>query len=89
MNKNKRHQNDTKSFEELTFSEQAKSISKRAVWFLDATRSHVRKCVEEHGPARAEQVPHKVAPQLRSMADQVEAFATPKPTEVPVMETSD
>jgi hypothetical protein len=84
VNKNKRHQNDTKSFEELTFSEQAKSINIRAVWFLDATRSHVRKCVDEHGPARAKSVPAKVAHQLRSIADQVEELETPRVTEVPV-----
>ena len=84
MNKNKRHQGDTKAFDELTFSEQAKAISIKAVWFLDATRSHIRKCVEEHGNGRAARGPSKVAHQLRSMAVQVEAIEAPAGSEVVV-----
>jgi hypothetical protein len=83
VNKNKRHKGDTKAFDELTFSEQAKAISIKALWFLDATRSHIRKGIEEHGPGRAADVPRKVASQLRSMADQVEAIETPAVSTVP------
>lgn len=77
MDKNKRHQNDTKTFEELDFSEQSKAINIKALWFLDAARSHIRKCAQVHGSARARSVPHKIAQQLRSMADQVEALESP------------
>jgi hypothetical protein len=77
MSNDKRHQGDTKTFEELTFSEQAKAINIKVVWFLDATRSHIRKCVSEHGAGRAQGIPHKVAQQLRSMADQLDAIETP------------
>jgi hypothetical protein len=73
----RRHQGDKKTFEELNFSEQAKAINIKAVWFLDATRSHIRKCVQQHGASRAQDVPGKVARQLRSMADQVETIPVP------------
>ena len=89
MNKNKRHQGDTKAFDELTFSEQAKGIGIKTLWFLNATRSHIRKCAEEHGTARAAQVPSKVAHQLRSMADQVEAIETPATATVGATVVSD
>jgi hypothetical protein len=89
VNKNKRHQGDTKAFDELTFSEQAKAINIKAVWFLDATRSHIRKCAEEHGSARAAHVPDKIASQLRSMADQVEKIETPGVTTVSLLKTLD
>ena len=84
MNKNKRHKGGTKGFSEETFSEQAKTISITALWFVNATRSHVRKCAQEHGNIRAAQVPSKVAKQLRRMADRVEAVPTPQPTTVRV-----
>jgi hypothetical protein len=84
MTNDKRHQGDTKTFEELTFSEQAKAINIKIVWFLDATRSHIRKCVKEHGNIRATAVPSKVAQQLRAMADQIEAIETPGAMTVPV-----
>ena len=84
MNKNKRHKADTEAFSEETFSEQAKSISIKALWFVNATRSHIRKCVQEHGNVRAAQVPSKVAKQPRDMADRVEAIQTPQATTVPV-----
>lgn len=77
MNNGKRHQNDTKTFEELTFAEQAKAINIKVVWFLDATRSHIRKCSEVHGAARSANIPSKVASQLRSMAEQIESIDTP------------
>jgi hypothetical protein len=73
----RRHQGDSKTFEELTFAEQAKAINIKAVWFLDATRSHIRKCVQVHGAGRAQNIPGKVAQQLRSMADQVEGIPVP------------
>jgi hypothetical protein len=71
----RRHQGDTKTFDELTFAEQAKAINIKALWFIDATRSHVRKCAEVHGIGRAQDVPHKVAEQLRSMAEKVDAVS--------------
>jgi hypothetical protein len=83
-NNSKRHQGDTKAFSELTFSEQAKAISIHTVWYLDATRSHIRKCVEEHGNMRAAEIPAKVARQLRSMADQVEEIEAPRGATLPV-----
>lgn len=76
----KRHQNDQKTFEELTFSEQAKAINIKVLWFINATRSHIRKSVSEHGVIRAQEVPQKVAHQLRSMAEQVENIRTPTAT---------
>jgi hypothetical protein len=84
VNKNKRHKGGTKGFSEETFSEQAKTINITALWFMNATRSHIRKCSQEHGNIRAAQVPSKVANQLRNMADRVEAIQTPRPTTVPV-----
>src|SRR4051812_4148464 len=83
VNNDKRHQGDTKTFEELTFSEQAKAINIKVVWFLDATRSHIRKCVKVHGNTRAADVPQKVAQQLRAMADQIEGIETPAGLIVP------
>jgi DNA topoisomerase IA len=71
----------TIGIEELNFAEQAKAINIKAVWFLDATRSHIRKCVQEHGTGRAQDMPRKVAQQLRSMADQVEAIPVPETLE--------
>jgi hypothetical protein len=74
--KERRHQNNTKTFEELTFAEQAKAINIKVVRFLLATRNHAQKCVQEHGIARAANIPGKVAQQLRSMADQLEKIET-------------
>jgi hypothetical protein len=74
--KGRRHQNDTKTFEELTFAEQAKAINIKVVWFLLATRNHIQKCIQEHGVRRAANIPGKVAQQLRSMADQLERLET-------------
>jgi hypothetical protein len=84
----RRHQGDKKTFDELNFAEQAKAINIKAVWFLDATRSHIRKCVQEHGTARAQNIPGKVAQQLRSMADQVEAIPVPATLVMPCSVTS-
>ncbi len=80
MSTNKRHKGGTKTFSEETFSEQAKTITITTVWFLNATRSHVRTCAKEHGNIRAAQMPSKVAKQLRDMADRVEAIQAPQPT---------
>src|SRR5437868_698436 len=59
MSVQKRHQNDTKDFDELTYSEQAKSINIHTVWYLDATKNHIRRCAEEHGAARAADSPQE------------------------------
>jgi hypothetical protein len=84
----KRHKADTKTFEELTFAEQAKAINVKVVWFLSATRNHVKKCAQEHGVLRASKIPNKVAKQLRSMADQVEHLGTPGVPTIAVREKS-
>jgi hypothetical protein len=39
----RRHQNDTKTFEELTTKEQALAINAHTVWSLKAARAHARK----------------------------------------------
>jgi hypothetical protein len=80
----KRHKGGTKAFSEETFSEQSKTITITTVWFLNATRSHIRTCAKEKGNIRAAQIPSKVAKQLRDMADRVEAIQTPQPTTVPL-----
>jgi hypothetical protein len=84
MSANKRHKGGTKTFADETFSEQAKTITITTVWFLNATRRHIRTCAREKGNIRAAQIPNKVAKQLRDMADRVEAIKTPQPTTVPV-----
>jgi hypothetical protein len=81
-NKTKRHQNDTKAFEELNYKEQALSINIHAAWFVAATKNHIRKCAEEKGDRAASEMPAKVAAQLRRIADQLETLPTPKPAEV-------
>jgi len=60
----RRHQNDTKTFEELTGKEQALAINAHTVWYLKATRAHGRRI----GKARASE---KIARQLDRMAAQV------------------
>jgi hypothetical protein len=72
QNTPRRHKGDTKTFEELSFAEQAKAINIKALWFLSAARNHIEKCAREHGTIRAGEVPKKVAQQLRSMAERVE-----------------
>ena len=60
----RRHQNDTKTFEELTTKEQALAINAHTLWYLNATRAHGRRI----GLQRAAQ---KIAGQLEGMAEQV------------------
>jgi len=60
----RRHQNDTKTFEELTPKEQALAINAHTVWYLKAARAHGRKI----GLDRATE---KIARQLKRMALQV------------------
>lgn len=60
----RRHQNDTKTFEELTTKEQALSINAHTVWYLKAARAHGRKI----GLKVASE---KIARQLERMASQV------------------
>jgi hypothetical protein len=73
----KRHQRDKKTFEELSFAEQAKAINAKVLWFLSATQNHIKKCTHAHGSDRATKIPQKVAQQLRSMAARIEHLATP------------
>ena len=60
----RRHQNDTKTFEELTAKEQALAINAHAVWFLQAARAHGRRIGLEKTTA-------KIASQLERMAARV------------------
>jgi hypothetical protein len=60
----RRHQNDTKTFEELTAKEQALSVNAHTVWYLKAARAHGRRI----GMTKATQ---KIARQLERMAAQV------------------
>jgi len=42
-----RHQVNKKTFEELTFSEQAKSISAQIIILKRAIRAHIRRAIQE------------------------------------------
>jgi hypothetical protein len=64
----RRHQNDTKTFEELTTKEQALSINAHTVWYLKAARAHGRKI----GLGIATE---KIARQLERMASLVRNLA--------------
>ena len=57
----RRHQSDTKTFEELTAKEQALSINAHTVWYLKAARAHGRRI----GVQKATE---KIASQLERMA---------------------
>jgi hypothetical protein len=63
----RRHQNDTKTFEELTTKEQALAINGHTVWYLNATRAHGRRI----GLQKATE---KIANQLERMAAQVRSL---------------
>jgi len=60
----RRHQNDTKTFDELTIKEQALAINAHTVWYLKASRAHGRRI----GLRKATE---KIARQLERMAMQV------------------
>jgi hypothetical protein len=60
----RRHQNDTKTFEELTAKEQALAVNAHTVWYLKAARAHGSKI----GLTKATE---KIARQLERMAAQV------------------
>ena len=60
----RRHQDDTKTFEELTDKEQALAVNAHTVWYLKATRAHGRRI----GLKRASE---KIARQLERMATHV------------------
>lgn len=60
----RRHQNDTKTFEELTAKEQALAINAHTVWYLRAARAHGRRIGLQKSTG-------KIASQLERMADQV------------------
>jgi hypothetical protein len=57
----RRHQNDTKTFEELTAKEQALAVNAQTVWYLKAARAHGRRV----GLSKAKE---KIARQLERMA---------------------
>ncbi len=44
----RRHKNDTKTFEELSYAEQAKSISAQLVVLQRSIRAHTRRSEEEN-----------------------------------------
>jgi hypothetical protein len=60
----RRHQNDAKTFEELTAKEQALAINWHTVWYLKAARAHGRRI-------GLEKACDKIAGQLQRMAIQV------------------
>jgi hypothetical protein len=60
----RRHQNDTKTFEELTAREQALAVNAHTVWYLKAARAHGRRI----GMMKATE---KISRQLERMAEQV------------------
>ncbi len=47
MSMSRRHQGDTKTFEELTFAEQAKATNIRVVGLERSIRAHVRRATHE------------------------------------------
>lgn len=47
MEKTRRHQGDAKTFEELTFAEQAKAINIRVVGLQRSVRAHLRRAKAE------------------------------------------
>jgi hypothetical protein len=60
----RRHQHDTKTFEELTVKEQALSINAHTVWYLKAARAHGRRIGLQKATG-------KIANQLKRMAAQI------------------
>ncbi len=48
MNRTRRHQGDTKTFEELTFAEQAKAINIRVVGLERSVRAHLRRAAQQN-----------------------------------------
>jgi hypothetical protein len=48
MNMSRRHQGDTKNFEELTYSEQAKAINIRVVGLQRCMAAHKRRAAKEN-----------------------------------------
>lgn len=64
----RRHQDDTKTFEELTDKEQALAVNAHTVWYLNATRAHGRRI----GLKKASE---KIARQLERMATHVRNLA--------------
>lgn len=48
----RRHQNDTKTFAELTFEEQAKAMNMNALQFRAQLRAHLRRAAKEARPRR-------------------------------------
>jgi hypothetical protein len=49
----RRHQNDTKTFAELTFEEQVKAMNMNALQFRKQLRAHLRRADEEGRSRRA------------------------------------
>ncbi len=60
----RRHQKDTKTFDELTAKEQALSINAHTLWYLKAARAHGRKI----GLKKSTK---KITSQLERMAGQI------------------
>lgn len=60
----RRHQDDTKTFEELTSKEQALAINAHTVWYLKAAHAHGRRI-------GLQEATEKIARQLERMANRV------------------
>lgn len=69
MNHTRRHQGDTKTFEELTFAGQAKAINVRVVGFERAVRAHMRRAARDG--RNIEQVRAKCIDQIRRLLDRL------------------
>lgn len=72
MPKIRRHQNDSKTFEELTAREQALAINAHTVWYLKAARAHGRNIGLQKSTA-------KIASQLERMAAHVRKLSHSHP----------
>ncbi len=69
MNKTRRHQDDTKTFEELTFAEQAKAINIRIVGMERSIRAHLRRATQEG--RNIDHVRQKCIDQVRRLLDRL------------------
>ena len=70
MNRTRRHQRDTRNFEELTFAGQAKAINIRIVILERSVRAHLRRAAQEGRDIR--QVRQKCIGQVRRLLDRLQ-----------------
>lgn len=69
MNQNRRHQGDTKTFEELTFAGQAKAINVRVVGLKRHIQAHLRRARSER--RNVDQVNQKCINQIKRLLNQL------------------